>query len=1061
MNLVSLITFLSAIIYILLGIYGLRLRPRTRLNWIFVCLCLACAIWAFCIAFMFPAANQHTAWIWFRLSAPGWCLGPALVLHFSLVLTEKREAHRPLLPIVLLYIPALFFMIMGMTTGLTASTLIYEDFGWSPLNQGNTIWYWAFASYYLLCIAASITVVWRWGLRSTLAREKQQARLVASCTFMGTLLAFFNETLLPVMGYTHVPKVPVVLWLIWAFGLWFAITRYRLLILNPSLATNEIVRSIDDLMILLDSYGKIIELNHRVSDLLAFREAELLRAPVDMITVSPARMREILDHLKTNSEAYSQQETELKTRNGLSIPVFLTISPIRDNFGDVISYVLVARDLRPTIALQNEISERIRAEDALHQSMLQLKEWSLRQEEQNHKLEIQNAELEAMTQNLAESNQVLAEKNVQLENLFNNVGQGFLSFYDDLLILQEFSRECSKIFGQSPAGHSLSALLYPIDQEQREFMDEVFCRVLKEKDETKAWLYLSLLPEEISLNERIISIEYKKVADSRVDHARSMLVILTDITEKRALQKQLVDERNMFSMVVKSIVNQQDLVQCIDDFEYFVACGLPQLANQKDSLDTIVAEALRSIHTFKGNFSQFDVSQVVSALHGLETVILDDQRDYDSIEGFLNFLQEFDLSRYLEKDLDIIRDLTGQDFFNRKNTCTINEDSLQELEAEMARLLSPAQCQQLLPQVQRLRYKPFKELLKAYPTHVEQLAVKINKQVHSLSIEGDDLPVDVDQYRGFAQSLVHVFRNSLDHGIEDLEERIARGKSPIATIACSISIRANQMLISISDDGRGIDPEKIREKVLGRGLMTRERALSCSDEELLAFIFADQFSTMEEATLISGRGVGLAAVRNEADRLNGSIQIINHPGQGVEFIFTLPLPRVESQLEPDLPAIMAGLENSATSFMFEQAGVLLKPVLSSVAASDNLLLGDSSVLLSIRGTIDAMVIIAVSETLADRLLTTFVLDELNDAEKYQLYPDLLAECANIIVGGSLKHWGKIQDLVSMESPVIVCNRGVVFRHGSSHSVLLRLESDAYRLTLALALLERPTGGEGI
>jgi len=368
MQLVSLITFLAAGIYIYLAIYGLRMKPRTRLNTIFVALCLACALWSCCIAFMFSASSQTTAWWWFRMSSPGWCLGPALLLNFSLVLTETRVSSQLNKQRFWIYIPALIFTAIAMNKGLTANTLTHESFGWSPLNAGQSLGYWAFTCYYIICIGSSIALLWRWASRSTLVREKKQARIVIACTVIGTLLAFFNESLLPVLGYNYIPKMPVVLWLIWAYGLWVAISKYSFLVVTPVVATNEIIRSIDDLLIMLDLQGRIIEVNPRVGELLMFSYEDLIGSSIDKITDDPESIRTHLTLSKNNPLPTIHEELQLKNRTALAIPTVVSLSAIKDEFGDVICFALVARDLRPTLALQSEIKERIRAEAELKQA---------------------------------------------------------------------------------------------------------------------------------------------------------------------------------------------------------------------------------------------------------------------------------------------------------------------------------------------------------------------------------------------------------------------------------------------------------------------------------------------------------------------------------------------------------------------------------------------------------------------------------------------------------------------------------------------------------------------
>lgn len=365
MSIVTLITILAGIIYVYLAVYGLRMKPRNSLINIFVALCLACALWALAIALMFAAELKTSAWLWFRLSAPGWCLGPALLLHFALVLTEDRRKPEPEWLVYVLYSTALFFTFLGLTKGLTATTLIYTYFGWSPLNTGQSLWYWAFTLYYIICVVAGIILVYRWGAKSKLTREKQQARLIVTCTVIGTILAFFNESLLPILGYYDIPKIPVVIWLIWALGFWVAITKYRFLAVTPVVATKQIVQSIDDMLIMLNADRRIVEINPRVNILLSYRHEDILWSSIDKIAAEPEKIKDILTHLESSTEDSLQEELNIITKQGELIPVQLSVAAIRDNFGDVICFVLVARDLRPTLALQKEICERIKAEEEL------------------------------------------------------------------------------------------------------------------------------------------------------------------------------------------------------------------------------------------------------------------------------------------------------------------------------------------------------------------------------------------------------------------------------------------------------------------------------------------------------------------------------------------------------------------------------------------------------------------------------------------------------------------------------------------------------------------------
>lgn len=1054
MNLVSLITFTAFIVYICLGLFGLQLDPRSRLNRIFFCLCLACALWAFCIAFMFPAGDKNMAWFWFRLSTPGWCLGPALVLHFTLALTGWDQSVRTKLPIYLIYLPGLIFTVLGITVGVTATDVVALSFGWSPINSGDMIRYWAYAAYYLACIAGSVILVWKWGQGSPSRRQQRQAQLVVYSTVLGTLLAFVNETLLPGMGYNATPKVPVVLWLIWAFGMWTAISRYRLMIFTPAIATNAIIASITDMMVVLDLDSRILKTNPSFKELLEYTDEDLLDQPLTRICPTWDDKNGPAGDLIKGSSSYYQEESEWITKAGTAIPVGLSASAVKDRYNDLACLVLVAQDLRPTKKLEWEISERRRAQQALQETVLQIKDYSVQLEEQNHKLEHQYAELEAMTASLAEANETLEQKNSQLENLFNNVGQGFLSFSEDLLIHPESSRECLSIFRQNPAGKRLSSLFYPQDPEQKKFLDTLLGKILQEPDPVRLELYMSLLPEEINLHERCISIEYRAVQDISVDR-RNILVILTDISEKRRLEASMQQEKDIFSMVIKAIMYRDDLIESITDFKSFITFELQDILFSQNESDAVLAELLRIIHTFKGNFSQFETTALVGELHHLESILLE-ARDLDTEldrQHLLQIMGQFQLMSCLESDLQIIKSFLGPQFFEQKDAFTISKDRLLNLEQTMQKALSPAEYQLLLPVLRSLRYKSFKELLKSYPEYVQKMASRLGKEVHPFTIQGDDLLVDSDYYHSFARSLVHVFRNCVDHGLENPETRVLNNKDEIGNVHCSIEEKNRRIIISISDDGQGIDFNRLRQRAAEMGIYSPDEAERCSEEHLLELIFVKEFSTQTEASLISGRGVGLWAVQAELEKIGGQVNVVSHPDTGTEFIFDLPVADSSGILPTiDLVDILNAVTASAASFIAGQTEFQLEPA-SELEQRAAIVFDKATALIIIQGINSSIIALSYSDELLDELLQAFLIGTIGLEEKESLTADLLAEASNIIVGNSLQRLGLLDDLLTISTPVIECSKSSILKHSRSAILCQELMEGCYTLTISLVSMD--------
>jgi len=136
---------------------------------------------------------------------------------------------------------------------------------------------------------------------------------------------------------------------------------------------------------------------------------------------------------------------------------------------------------------------------------------------------------------------------------------------------------------------------------------------------------------------------------------------------------------------------------------------------------------------------------------------------------------------------------------------------------------------------------------------------------------------------------VHVFRNMIDHGIETPEERLAAGKREFGLIQCKIRQSGNELTLSVSDDGRGIDAAKVLRVAESKGLIAPGQGGLMTAEEIYGLLFMDSLSTKDEVSALSGRGVGLSAVKAEVERLGGTIEVGSKPGRGSRFKFHLPL----------------------------------------------------------------------------------------------------------------------------------------------------------------------------
>lgn len=190
--------------------------------------------------------------------------------------------------------------------------------------------------------------------------------------------------------------------------------------------------------------------------------------------------------------------------------------------------------------------------------------------------------------------------------------------------------------------------------------------------------------------------------------------------------------------------------------------------------------------------------------------------------------------------------------------------------------------------VMKVRMVPIESVVNKFPRMIRDLSKKLNKEME-LIMTGEDTELDRTVVDQIGDPLQHLLRNSADHGLENGETRRKRGKPEKGTICLNAFQEGNNVIIEVSDDGNGIDTERVKEKAIERGLVTPEQAEALSQKEIIDFLFMPSFSMAKQITDISGRGVGLDVVKSNIEALGGDVEVKSVMGEGTKFIVRLPL----------------------------------------------------------------------------------------------------------------------------------------------------------------------------
>jgi two-component system chemotaxis sensor kinase CheA len=245
--------------------------------------------------------------------------------------------------------------------------------------------------------------------------------------------------------------------------------------------------------------------------------------------------------------------------------------------------------------------------------------------------------------------------------------------------------------------------------------------------------------------------------------------------------------------------------------------------------------------------------------------------------------------------IDKVMNLTGEivlvrnrllnisDYFEARYSSDPHVEGLQEAVSFLDLVTSDIQLA-----VMKMRMQPIKKVFGKFPRLVRDISQNLGKEVQ-LNISGEDTEVDRTVIERIGDPMVHIIRNAIDHGIEPVEERTGRGKPARGVVDISAYQQGSHIVIEVSDDGRGIDIERVKEAAVFRGLVSEEEAARMTQKEAANLIFLPGFSTLETATELSGRGVGMDVVKTNTSKLNGYVEVLTTRDVGTTLRISIPL----------------------------------------------------------------------------------------------------------------------------------------------------------------------------
>lgn len=326
----------------------------------------------------------------------------------------------------------------------------------------------------------------------------------------------------------------------------------------------------------------------------------------------------------------------------------------------------------------------------------------------------------------------------------------------------------------------------------------------------------------------------------------------------------------------------------------FSEAELKLLADLENEEEEQQLDAVAEVRSSESVIVQPNIESATGNKTNEQEVKTSGQASQNSIANILTKKSE-DSIRVDIKRLDELLNIVSELVLGRNRLTQVNSEALLEYSGtKLSRDLSEAvklidiMTNELQLVVMKTRMVKIGKVFNRYPRVVRDLSKEAKKSIN-LNMFGEDTELDKTLIEEINDPLIHLIRNSVDHGIELPEVRKAAGKNETGNINLSAEQDGNNIIISIEDDGKGIDPEVIKEKAMSKGLLSKERARELSKQEIFNLIFLPGFSTAEKVTNISGRGVGMDVVKTNVAKLRGIINIESTVGKGTKITIKLPL----------------------------------------------------------------------------------------------------------------------------------------------------------------------------
>lgn len=427
-----------------------------------------------------------------------------------------------------------------------------------------------------------------------------------------------------------------------------------------------------------------------------------------------------------------------------------------------------------------------------------------------------------------------------------------------------------------------------------------------------------------------------------------------------------------------------------------------------------IKNILQEIESFRLLLSNKQFIFSANSLVQLEKELgnLTDQSDLSKV---FDLLKNSDILKVFNNELDEVLELLGNNFLDMTENITIERELILDVEDRLMKLYSKVDnslkddVQAILADINKMKLDPFYDLMLGYVKETEKFAHKYNKKINPIQFTCDKDILVPPTFKKLTKSLMHVFINCLEHGIEKPSLRLDKGKDECGTIRCNVVLTSNILMIEIEDDGVGINVEHLSKLAVEKGIKTQEEIDSMFDDELSMLIFEEGISLKNDKKISSG--VGMSTIKKFVDELGGCLSVDSMAEKGSKLVFTIPIHYGLDNLSHCDDDVINSIVLQTQVFLEDSSDIEFY----TTENVDSFELRDDNCYLEMRGDFEGKIVFSFSKDIISSICSS-MLQGMDEELIVQMEGEIINEIVNTIAGLAIQNFPKSRENTAISVP---------------------------------------------